>query len=565
MKSDFIPKPLSMKHLKTIYKTIKLTACIATAMLFSMPMSAENPYGKFTVVLDAGHGGHDVGASENGVHEKDINLGVAKKLEALISKKYKDFNVVMTRSDDKFISLQDRANIANRNHGNLFISIHTNSVDKSNPNRKNVSGASVYALGLHKDQSNLQVAQRENSVIELENNFEQKYSGFDPNKDESYIIFEMAQKKNLGQSLKFASEAQKQLVSIAGRADRGVKQAGFWVLWATSMPAVLVELDFICNPNVAEYLGSEKGQDQLAQALFKAFENYTTSIGATSSASVKSHSTHAATASNSSKKQKSAQKGTKAKAEQQEAVPETAPKSADDIDQTPVLVSTDKLNRNDVAPSYATKQTTTHRQTTSNRKRRSASSRRTSEARDLETPEILLASEDVYLAKVDKKPTLAKSNEEPSENKPTNNKGKKGKNTKSEKRNNGKVHSSSSKQQGNYKTITVSSTGETTTREYRNNGTVAISSTPKEHKSVSNYKPKVSHLRTIYMIQILASGEELKPNSPRFGGLKPISSFRENGLYKYTYGQSEDRSEMERLLAKVKDIIPDAFIISSKR
>lgn len=104
----------------------------------------------------------------------------------------------MTRDNDTFVTLQNRAKVANENKGNLFISIHTNSLDKSNPNRKKVSGASVYALGLHKDQSNLQVARRENSVIELEKNFEQKYSGFDPSKDESYIIFEMAQKKNLG-------------------------------------------------------------------------------------------------------------------------------------------------------------------------------------------------------------------------------------------------------------------------------------------------------------------------------------------------------------------------------
>jgi len=229
---------------------------------------------EFTVVIDAGHGGHDHGAIDNGAREKDINLGVAKKLASLLKKKGKGINVVMTRDDDTFISLQERANIANRNKGNLFISIHTNSVDKSNPNRKTVQGASVYALGPQKDANNLKVAQRENSVIELESDYHQKYSGFDPSKDESYIIFEMAQKKNLGQSLKFAEKAQKQLVKTAGRGDRGVKQAGFWVLWATSMPSVLVELDFICNPRSAEYLNSDKGQEELAQALFNAVEAY---------------------------------------------------------------------------------------------------------------------------------------------------------------------------------------------------------------------------------------------------------------------------------------------------
>ena len=155
----------------------------------ALPAIGALPQQPFTVVIDAGHGGHDTGAVDNGVKEKDINLGVAKKLASMIDKKLKGAKVVMTRADDKFISLQERANIANRNRGDLFVSIHTNSVDKKNPNRKSVSGASVYALGLHKDAANQQVARRENSVIELESNYEQKYAGFDPSKDESYIIF----------------------------------------------------------------------------------------------------------------------------------------------------------------------------------------------------------------------------------------------------------------------------------------------------------------------------------------------------------------------------------------
>ena len=227
----------------------------------------------FVVVIDAGHGGKDIGASDNGVNEKDINLGVALKLGQKIKEKLKDVKVVYTRDNDSFISLQGRADKANKAKGNLFISIHTNSVDKKNPNRKTVAGASTYALGLHKDKNNMEVARRENSVIQLEKDHEQKYSGFDPESDESYIIFEMAQKKNLSQSLHFAGKVQKEMAQAA-RKDRGVHQAGFWVLWATAMPAVLVELDFICNPNSAKYMGSEAGQKQLAEAIFKAFESY---------------------------------------------------------------------------------------------------------------------------------------------------------------------------------------------------------------------------------------------------------------------------------------------------
>ncbi|MDE6336083.1 MAG: N-acetylmuramoyl-L-alanine amidase, partial [Muribaculaceae bacterium] len=245
-------------------------------ILFAVPLEgiAKNSEKKvFTLVVDPGHGGKDIGATDNNASEKDINLGVALQLESLIKKKLKDANIVMTRNNDTYLTLQERADVANKAKGDLFISIHTNSVDKNNKNRKTVAGSSVYALGLHKDDNNMAVARRENSVIELEKNYEQKYSGFDPSKDESYIIFEMAQKKNLTKSIKFAEMTQKQLTN-AGRVNRGVHQAGFWVLWATSMPSVLIELDFICNPTSAKYLTSEKGQKELAEAIFKAVEAY---------------------------------------------------------------------------------------------------------------------------------------------------------------------------------------------------------------------------------------------------------------------------------------------------
>lgn len=230
---------------------------------------------KTIIVIDAGHGGKDFGACDNGAREKDINLAVAKKLDSLVSKKLnKEAKVVLTRSDDNFLTLQQRADIANEAGGDLFMSIHVNSVDKKNPRRKQIAGSSVYVLGLHKDQDNMRVAMRENSVIELESDYKEKYSGFDPSKDESYIIFEMAQKRNLGESIRVAGDAQKELISAASRENRGVRQAGFWVLWATSMPAVLVELDFICNPESAKYMTSEDGISQLAESLYGAIEKF---------------------------------------------------------------------------------------------------------------------------------------------------------------------------------------------------------------------------------------------------------------------------------------------------
>lgn len=258
---------------------------IAVASVFGATQSlyalATNGAGDkcFVLVVDPGHGGHDVGAAEHGQQEKDINLAVSKALASLVKKNLKDVKVVMTRDDDSYLTLQQRADKANKSKGDLFISIHTNSVDKSNKNRSAVSGASVYTLGLHKDNNNMEVARRENSVIELESNYTQRYSGFDPSKDESYIIFEMAQKKNLHNSIRFARNAQHELVTHAGRKDRNVRQAGFWVLWATSMPSVLVELDFVCNPDQAVYLGSEKGVKQLSEALFNAVKDYVAGFG----------------------------------------------------------------------------------------------------------------------------------------------------------------------------------------------------------------------------------------------------------------------------------------------
>lgn len=239
-----------------------------------MPLRAK----EFTLVLDPGHGGHDYGAVGAITNEKSINLAVAKKLGEKVTSKFKDVKVVYTRSTDVFIPLNDRAKIANRNKGDLFISIHVNSVDRRSKNRKTVAGAEVYTLGLHKSEENLAVAKRENSVMALESDFSETYKGFDPNSVESYIIFELSQSRHLDQSIRFAAAAEDEMVKSAGRVRKGVKQAGFWVLWATGMPAVLVELDFICNPQSERFLASHSGQEKLASALFNAFSDYYGSI-----------------------------------------------------------------------------------------------------------------------------------------------------------------------------------------------------------------------------------------------------------------------------------------------
>lgn len=224
---------------------------------------------KFTLVIDAGHGGKDPGARGAKINEKQINLAVALKLGTLITSNLNDVQVIYTRKTDKFVDLDERANIANRAKADLFISIHTNSVKKGS----SVSGTETYTLGLARTDENLAVAMRENSAILLEDNYLQKYEGFDPNSSESYIIFEFMQNKHMEQSIGLASEIQKSFRS-AGRGNRGVYQAGFLVLRKTGMPSVLIELGFISNRNEENFMRSAEGQAKLAKAIYTAFCKY---------------------------------------------------------------------------------------------------------------------------------------------------------------------------------------------------------------------------------------------------------------------------------------------------
>ncbi|MDR1454476.1 MAG: N-acetylmuramoyl-L-alanine amidase [Tannerella sp.] len=224
----------------------------------------------FTVVIDAGHGGKDPGSVGSRVKEKTINLAVALKLGALIKTGHKDVNVIYTRESDRFVELNERANIANRNKADLFISVHANSMKKGH---QKVRGTETYTLGLAQTEENLNVAMLENSVILMEDNYKQRYGGFDPNSSESYIIFEFVQNKHLEQSISFASEIQRSF-SSAKRVNRGVRQAGFLVLRATNMASVLIELGFISNPDEERFMRSNDGQNQLARSIYDAFSKY---------------------------------------------------------------------------------------------------------------------------------------------------------------------------------------------------------------------------------------------------------------------------------------------------
>lgn len=249
--------------MKFLSKFIFILVCVSI-------LSIAQIFGQkqFTVVLDAGHGGHDSGAIGSYMREKNINLAVVKRLGSLISQKHPDVKVVYTRKSDVFIPLQRRADIANQNNADIFISIHTNAT-----RGKSAFGTETFVLGLAKTKSNLEVAMKENAVITLEDDYKTKYQGFDPNSVDSYIMFEYMQDRYLDKSLQLATLIEEQF-KRKKRYSRGVKQAGFLVLHKSACPSVLVELGFISNRSEEKYLSTNHGRNELADAIYKAFEVY---------------------------------------------------------------------------------------------------------------------------------------------------------------------------------------------------------------------------------------------------------------------------------------------------
>ena len=406
---------------------IWLLACAA------MPVEA----GSFTVVIDAGHGGKDPGARGARINEKAINLAVALKLGSFIEQRSEGVKVIYTRKTDRFIELDERADIANRNKADLFISIHTNAVKRGSA----VQGTETYTLGLARTDENLEVAMSENSAILLEDNYQQRYEGFDPNSSESYIIFEFMQNKHMEQSISLASEIQKSFKS-ARRVDRGVRQAGFLVLRKTSMPSVLVELGYISNRQEENYLGSADGQNALAEALYEAFSRYKRSYdrraGGVGNMAVATGTPTKAAASQA--------------AEPSASMPEAAP------------VSAEQVGEGSGAPAGS--------------------------AADIPYRKQHQAERPVK-EKVVAKPVAKKS--------------------------------------------TKSSTTQ-----------------------------QAAAGKTVYKVQILTATQQLPANSRKFKGYKPVNFYVEKGIYKYTYGETTDFTEIKRIRRQLLKDFKDAFIVGFK-
>jgi len=252
-------------------RIIGLTALlIAITLLNSGSTFTAPPDSKVdVVVIDAGHGGHDNGTHGKVLKEKDVALNIALKVGTYIEKNIPGVKVIYTRKDDRYLALDERADIANKNKADLFICIHAN----ANPNTK-AFGTETFVMGLHKDEGNLAIAQRENSVILMDENYEERYEGFNPNSPESYILFTLTQSAYQESSLRFASKVEGQFKERVGRLSRGVKQAGFVVLWRTTMPSVLIETGFLTNSTEEKFLAGDEGQELIASGIYRAFKEY---------------------------------------------------------------------------------------------------------------------------------------------------------------------------------------------------------------------------------------------------------------------------------------------------
>ncbi len=224
-----------------------------------------------TIVIDAGHGGHDPGTVNFGKKEKDVTLGIALKTGELIKKMFPEIKVIYTRETDEFIELKQRANIANQAKADLFISIHCNAITT---NQENFYGIETYVQDPKVEGYNLEIAKRENSAILLEDNYQRDYEGFDPNAPETHILLSMFQNAYLDQSIKFAQAVEFEVDDYAKRKSRGVRQAGFLVLKATTMPSVLIETGFLSNDSESKFLHSTTGQEKIATSIMRAFYRY---------------------------------------------------------------------------------------------------------------------------------------------------------------------------------------------------------------------------------------------------------------------------------------------------
>ncbi|MFV0521324.1 MAG: N-acetylmuramoyl-L-alanine amidase [Mangrovibacterium sp.] len=238
-------------------------------LLFINFFASSEAQERFTVVIDPGHGGFDPGTSNKNIEEKDLVLNYVFEIGKIINQSDPSIQVIYTRTKDNFIPLHERAAIANKNHARLFVSIHANSYPKAY-----VRGLETFIVGMHDSDDNFNIAKKENAVILNEDNYKAYYEDFDPNSSESYIIFDMVQEEHLMESADFSILVQNNITKYTSRKNRGIKQAGFLVLKEVNMPGVLIELGYLTNIEELNYLLSNKGKENIAQAIAQAIIEY---------------------------------------------------------------------------------------------------------------------------------------------------------------------------------------------------------------------------------------------------------------------------------------------------
>ncbi len=495
------------------------------ALLF-VTLAAHADKARFTLVIDAGHGGHDAGAVGSFSKEKTINLNVALAFGHLVESNCPDVKVIYTRKTDVFIPLQKRADIANDNKADLFISVHTNAL----PNGRIAYGSETYSLGMARASANLEVAKRENSVIMLENDYKRTYEGFDPNKAESYVIFELMQDRFMKQSVELARCIQLQYAS-AGRQDKGVHQAGFLVLRNTSMPAVLTELGFISTPAEEQYLNSQKGVEELSRSIYNGFLNYRRKHDKTAH-DLPANLPAKATAEQQSEPSANVKAST---AQQIEVVPVKVTPTSQLVAQT----SSEKNEKPaEDAPSVGTPQSTTAVASASVKAAPSAKPAASS-ATKKEASKKKAATAEKTKAAADTKTKAKGADTQPKSSDAA-----------------AKADTKSKASDSKTKVADTKKKAETAKPEKSTaKGTTASA------KSKTDAKTPAAKSKVAYRIQVGAGKKEIATSDPQFKGFT-ISRVKEGTMYKYFYGNYTSHASAQQALRTVKAKMPAAYIVA---
>lgn len=535
-----------------IWKYIYIVLFVAFVPLISW----ANPEKRtFTLVIDAGHGGHDAGAVGAYSKEKNINLKVALAFGKLVENNCPDVKVIYTRSTDVFIPLQKRADIANRNKADLFISVHTNAL----PAGRQAFGSETYTLGMARANANLAVAKRENSVITLEDNYQSTYKGFDPNKAESYVIFEFMQDKYMKQSVDLASCIQREYTS-AGRPNKGVHQAGFLVLRNTTMPSVLTELGFITTPSEEAYLNSEQGVTELSRSIYNGFLNYRRMHERAASDIPANLPTHVANADNVENAPAPQPVATDADDEVAvvpvAAVPTerlVAQRASDDEPNLRSVRSQAKQPRAE-KPVEATphKETPVKVQPKAQPKQQPKPAEKVSKVEKKEAPKPTATKalanakdkNDAKTAPKDKKAADTKKNVVSKDN--AKDKAKETKSTVKKEQNKKKVDDKKAADKKVVATKDKTSDNKTTAKDKKTNS----------DKKTTSAKANVT-----YRIQVGAGKTQIDTKDPQFKGLS-VSRVKEGTMHKYFYGTYHSYAEAQKALKTVKAKMSNAYIVA---